>query len=412
MLFNYEFDKNATYLLACSYGPDSMALFDMLLKANAKIVCCHVNYHKRGSDSDDEEKNLREYSKEHNVPFECLDARTIKKEGNFQEWAREIRYMFFAQMYYKYNAKGIFIGHQQDDLLETYIFQRRRGGHVDEYGLKEVTNLRGMTIIRPLLNYTKGELEFYDRENHVPYSIDSSNLTDIYSRNQIRHDIVEKMSKTEREHLLNEIQRANNEQEEFIEQLNEKVNPNDTSLDIRTIIALTKREFKEVLIKFVNSLGTHVDLSDGRIEEIRRICLCDKPNVTMELAEGVYLLKEYDVLVMASSIEKDAYSYVLAEPCSLSNQYFDIDFSNGAEDRGIYLSSYPLTIRSAKEGDTYKVGPNSCNVRRLFIDWKMPLRLRKSWPVICDRTGKIIYIPRYRKNYVDNHESKFDIKLS
>lgn len=412
MLFNYEFDKDATYLLACSFGPDSMALFDMLLKANAKIVCCHVNYHKRGEDSDNEEINLSKYCKDHNVPFECLDARTIKKEGNFQEWAREIRYMFFSQMYYKYNAKGIFVGHQQDDLLETYILQRRRGAHVEEYGLKEVSQMRGMTIIRPLLNYTKGELEFYDRENHVPYSIDSSNLTDLYSRNQIRHDVIEKMSKTDREHLLDEIQKANNEQDEFVEQLNQKISADESTLDIREIIALSKREFKEVLIRFVNSLGTHVDLSDGRIDEIRKICLCEKPNVTMQLAKDVYLIKEYDVLVMASSIEKDAYSFVLAEPCSLSTPYFDLDFTNGAEDRGIYISSYPLTIRNVKEGDVYKVGPNLCNVRRLFVDWKMPLRLRKAWPLVCDRSGKIIYIPRYRKNFIDNHESKFIIKIS
>ncbi len=411
MLFNYKFDKNETYLLACSFGPDSMALFDMLLKQNAKIVCCHVNYHKRGIDSDNEENNLRKYCEEHNVPFEVLDARTIKKEGNFQEWAREIRYMFFAQMYAKYNAKGVFIGHQQDDLIETYIMQTRRGGRVEEYGLKEVSQMRGMTIIRPLLKYTKGELAFYDRENQVPYAIDSSNLSNDYTRNQIRHDIIDKLSTMDREHFIQEIQKMNREQEDFEEELKQKVTI-DSSLDIRTIIALNKREFKEVLIKFVNTLDTHVDLSDGYISEIRKICLCDKPNVTLKLADNVYLLKEYDVLIIASSIEPDSYSYRIAEPSSFSCPQFDLDFSAGASDRNIYPSSYPLTIRSAKDGDNYQVGPNLCSVKRLFIDWKMPSRLRKSWPVIVDRTGKIIYIPRYRKNYVDNHDSKFVIKIS
>ena len=126
MMFNYDFDKDATYLLACSFGPDSMALFDMLEKAGAHFVCCFINYHKRGQDSIDEENNLRNYCSKHNVPFEMLDARTIKEEGNFQEWAREVRYMFFTQMYVKYNAKGLFVAHHQDDMIETYIMQKQR----------------------------------------------------------------------------------------------------------------------------------------------------------------------------------------------------------------------------------------------------------------------------------------------
>ena len=314
-------------------------------------------------------------------------------------------------MYKKYDAKGVFIGHQQDDLIETYIMQTRRGGHVEEYGLKEVSTINGMTIIRPLLNYTKGELAFYDRENQVPFSIDSSNLTNDYTRNEIRHEIIEKMSKVEREHFLDEIRKANNEQEEFEEQLKEKVTI-DSSLDIRTIIALTPREFKEVLMRFVNTTGTHVDLSDGRIAEIRKICLSEKPNITLELAEGVYLIKEYDVLVMANSVEPDNYSYIIAEPCVFTCDQFDLDFTMGAEDRNIYPSSYPLTIRSSHDNDKYQVGGNMCSLKRLYIDWKMPMRLRKSWPIILDRRGRIVYIPRYRKNFVDNHTSKFKIKIS
>ena len=44
---NYKFNPNEMYLLACSYGPDSMCLLDLLFKAGVKFVCCHVNYHKR-----------------------------------------------------------------------------------------------------------------------------------------------------------------------------------------------------------------------------------------------------------------------------------------------------------------------------------------------------------------------------
>ncbi len=408
-MFNYPIDKNATYLLACSFGPDSMALFDMLLKAGAKIICCHVNYHKRGEQSDYEEKALRQYCAEHGVIIEVLDARTIKEEGNFQEWAREARYMFFAQMYAKYNAKGLFVAHQQDDMIETYILQRRRG-RVAEYGMKEETYNRGMKVIRPLLKYKKGELAFYDRENQVPYSIDESNNSDKYTRNQIRHEIISKLSETDREQYMQQIKRDNNELDEMKRELEHKIDFDET-LDIRSLIALDQLEFREVIIRFVETLGTHVDISQGQLSEIRKMCLSPKPNLSMKLGEGVYIVREYELLIMANSLDTTTYSYTMEKPSKLSTPEFDIDFSMGAEDRRIEASSYPLTIRNPAEGDMYFVGRNNCSVRRVFIDWKMPTKLRKEWPVVVDKNGTIIYIPRYRKQYIDNHKSKFVIKL-
>ncbi len=408
-LFNYPIDKDATYLLACSYGPDSMALFDMLLKADAKIVCCHINYHKRGEASDFEENSLRKYCEEHNVIFECLDARTLKEEGNFQEWARDVRYMFFSQMYVKYNAKGLFVAHQQDDMIETYILQRRRG-RVSEYGMKEESYNRGMKVIRPLLKYKKGELAFYDRENKVPFSIDASNFEDKYTRNQIRHEIISKMSETDRELYIDQIKRDNNELAEIKRELLHKVDIEDT-LDIRALIALDNLEFREAVIHFVELSGKHADISQGQLDEIRKMCLSKKPNLVMKLADGLYLVREYDILVTVDSLDTEAYSYTMEKPGKLDTPYFEIDFTNGAEDRKIYESSYPLTIRNAIEGDMYNVGSHNCSVRRVYIDWKMPLRLRKSWPVVIDKTGTIIYIPRYRKTFVDNHPSKFLIKI-
>ena len=411
MMFNYPFDKDKNYLLACSFGPDSMALFDMLRKAGVHFVCCFVNYHRRGQDSIDEEVNLKKYCEELNVPFEMLDASKIKVEGNFQEWAREVRYMFFTQMYVKYNAAGLFVAHHQDDMIETYIMQKQRKAVVKEYGMKEVTNVRNMVVIRPLLHYTKNELLQYVTENVVPYSIDKSNLTDDYLRNQIRHDIIERMSEVERERFLLEIQKANHELQEFHEELERKVEI-DEELEIREIIALTKREFAEVIRRFADSTGDHADISEGQIGEIRKMCLSPKPNLSMKLKDNLYIVKEYDVLVMSTEVGEDDYSYTLSHPMSFSAKEFDLDFSMGAEDRKIYLSSYPITIRNYREGDTAKVGAYTVPVKRMFIDWKMPIRVRKRWPVFVDRTGQIIYIPRYRKMADDSkHTSRLVIKV-
>ncbi|MFA5481395.1 MAG: hypothetical protein WC282_03335, partial [Bacilli bacterium] len=61
--------------------------------------------------------------------------------------------------------------------------------------------------------------------------------------------------------------------------------------------------------------------------------------------------------------------------------------------------------------DRYRVGDYETEVRRLYIDWKMPMRIRLSWPVVVNKDGIIIYIPRYRKKFAETNKSKFIIKV-
>ena len=92
--FEFDFDPKSTYLLACSFGPDSMALFHMLINRGIKPIACFVNYHKRDV-SNQEQIDFTKFCKEHNIPFEILDTAGMEQVGNFQSWAREVRYDFF-----------------------------------------------------------------------------------------------------------------------------------------------------------------------------------------------------------------------------------------------------------------------------------------------------------------------------
>jgi tRNA(Ile)-lysidine synthase len=408
-MIEFKFKPNRNYLVACSYGPDSMALLDMVQKSGIKPIVCHVNYHAR-EESQAEEDALREYCNQRGLTFECLDASKIKVQGNFEAWAREVRYMFFKQMYVKYNADCLFVGHQQDDLIETYLLQKQRNNVVQHYGLKEVSTRQGMKVVRPLLIYTKQDLLDYCKENQVPYSIDVTNFQTKYLRNKIRHDVINKMTEEERDSILNTINDENKELDNFVENLNEKLTIGN-ELDIRTILAFSPREFGDTLMKFVNQTKKFINLSAGQIQEIRKMCLSTQPNISIQIAKGYYIIKEYDVLVVAKDSDFIPYSYILEKPGILDTKEFYIDFSMGADDRKISLKDYPLTIRSPLAGDEYIVGGNLCYVRRLFIDWKMPARLREMWPVVTSASGKIIYVPRYRKEFVDTHKSVFKIKF-
>ncbi|MDD3207229.1 MAG: tRNA lysidine(34) synthetase TilS [Bacilli bacterium] len=408
MKINYPIQDDATYLVACSYGPDSMALLHLLMKETLKIVVCHVNYHKRNI-SDLEEQSLRNFCVEHNLVFERFEA-PKNSRGNFQSWARELRYTFFADMYRKHSAKALFVAHQQDDLIETYLIQKQRRSRVDYYGIEPVISMKKMTIVRPLLSYSKQDLLDYCHENFVPFSIDVSNFETKYLRNKIRLQIVAKLTEIERYQILEEI-RGNNEILTKHKQLAKKIVSDNKSLSIPELLTYNEAQFNEAIIQLVKQSQKFTPLSNSQLKEIREMCQSKKPNIDIPLGIGFSLLKEYDTLVLSEQSRIKNYEFILDKPGILSNEYFEIDFSKGAQDRNIAEDDYPLTIRNSRPKDRYLVGGNLCEIRRLFIDWKMPMRLRASWPVVINKTGTIIYVPRYRKNFIDNKKSKFVIKV-
>lgn len=388
--------KENKYVLACSFGPDSMALFDILVKEGFKFAVAHVNYHKRDA-SNFEEESLRKYCAKNNIEIEVLDTSNLKCDKNFQEWAREIRYEFFRNIAKKHNASAVLVAHQQDDLIETYLMQKKRAGVVKYSGIAVETSIFGVNIIRPLLGYSKQELLDYDKKNNVPYSIDISNLSNNYTRNKIRHEIVEKLSKKEREQLLDEITSKNNKEIKLSDcwKLTEFL-----KLDNKTII--------ESISSYLNTHYCHKDLSSSFINETLSAFKSKKNHVAIKLIDRICLVKDYDIVYLDDD-NYVSYCYLLEKGEMINDNLFEIDLVSG--DRNISDNDYPLTIKPVDKNDVIDVKDYSCEVRRLFIDWKLPHYLRKSWPGIYNKEGKLIYIPRYRENFVDKHKSKFVIKF-
>ena len=100
-------NKDDVVVLGCSGGPDSMALLDLLIefrkKLNISIVCAHVN-HKLRAESDDEMVWLEQFCLKHKIIFEKMIINNYG-DDNFHNEARNIRYNFFEELVYKYNAK-------------------------------------------------------------------------------------------------------------------------------------------------------------------------------------------------------------------------------------------------------------------------------------------------------------------
>ena len=397
-------DKNNYYLLACSYGPDSMALFDMLQKEGYKFAVAHVNYHLR-AEADDEEIDLRNYCLTHGVAIYVKSVRENLGENNLEKKCRDIRYNFFIDIVKQKGFNALLVAHQEDDLIETYLMQKQRKNLVNYFGIKEISYFSDVEIIRPLLKYRKGELMMYCKMFNVPYAIDKTNLEDHFLRNQLRHQVVEKMSNEERSAVLKEIEEEN---EKLAEILN-KVAAIKTN-SVEEYNRLNDTEFLYAVVALGRKVKDDFAISKEQGMELRKVLTSDKPNISLNV-DGLVFAKEYDTFSLQEELEPIEFEYVMEEPGVLDTEFFFLDFTKDSSDRNVSLPDYPITIRNAKNDDLIEIKDYSKELRRMFIDWKMPMSLRNRWPVILNKEGKIIYVPRYLKDFKPDEKTNFYIKF-
>ncbi|MGN8225249.1 tRNA lysidine(34) synthetase TilS [Gracilimonas sp. BCB1] len=185
------FEPDAFFILGVSGGPDSMALLYLfhLLERDALVV--HINYGKRGKQSDKDQELVEQLSFQWG--FECCSIRLNPKEaegGNFQNWARNQRYQFFQDLKGNSGADAIVTAHHQDDQAETILQKLFRGsGPAAWQGMKEWDG----KLFRPLLNFDKEEILAFCESEAIPYRTDESNKSSDYARNFIRNEFASKM---------------------------------------------------------------------------------------------------------------------------------------------------------------------------------------------------------------------------
>ncbi|MGI6713763.1 MAG: tRNA lysidine(34) synthetase TilS [Bacilli bacterium] len=404
-------DKEKKYLLACSYGPDSMALLGLLQEGGYDFEVAHVNYHFRGKESDEETANLIRYAEERGYTFHIHDTYYEKHYGNFEAWARHERYQFFKDIISKNNLlTAVLIGHHQDDLIETYLLQKKRKNRPYWFGLQEEIEIQNIIVLRPLLDKTRIELREYCLEKEIPFADDSSNRDLSYSRNKIRHELVEHLTGDERRDLLKEIQNRNFLLEQMRLKLLKKFSLKKP-LPLLDLLTLSEKEFAYLLFMYLSRRGIHHPLSQGALREVRKVLLSPKPNIEWKINSDFKFAKAYQKLYLLPNEQLEKYEIILEKPGKFKNEWLEIDFRSQKTHRGIKKEDYPLTIRSYEDDDEYEINGYLTSVRRLFIDWKIPQHLRAMWPVFVNQKGEIIYIPRYREDFELVEDSDLIIRL-
>lgn len=184
------FGLNEKVLCGVSGGKDSIALCLILKKLGYQIAIAHVNFELRGEESDEDARFTEAFSSALQIPFHTIHFNTkalLQPGESIQLAARRLRYEWFEQLCLQHGYHKIATAHSANDNAETIL-----------YNLSKGTGLRGLLgippqngkVVRPILCLDTQEiLQFLENENQS-YRTDSSNLSDKYARNNIRHHVI------------------------------------------------------------------------------------------------------------------------------------------------------------------------------------------------------------------------------
>ncbi|ESU28269.1 tilS protein [Flavobacterium limnosediminis JC2902] len=188
---NLPFLKGKKLLLAVSGGIDSMVLVELLHHLKFDISVAHCNFNLRGDESDGDTEFVKSTCEKYSIKFYVKHFET-KEYANLhklsiQVAARQLRYDWFNELLEKKGFDYLLTAHHLDDSVETFLINFTRGT-----GLEGLTGIpqQNEKIVRPLLIFTREDIEEYSKENNIEWREDSSNASDKYLRNKLRHKVI------------------------------------------------------------------------------------------------------------------------------------------------------------------------------------------------------------------------------
>ena len=419
--------NDISIVIAVSGGPDSMALLNLLnvikKEKNIKIICAHVNHNLR-KESKAEAKMVKDYCTQKNIIYEYMEIKEYK--GNTENYAREKRYEFFEDLLKKYNSKYLFTAHHGDDLIETVIMRLIRSSSLKGYGaFSEITEKKDYKIYRPLITKTKEEIFNYVKNNNLPYAIDKTNDSDFFTRNRIRKYILPRLKEENKNVHLKflEFSKTLNETEKYLKKQTEKALSKiyiDKKIDINSFKKEDLLVQKRIIHHILNETYKEniAKIKDVHVNNILFTVKNNTSNSKINLPDNKIFIKSYNNAWIEENKETKNYDIILNDIVELPNGYI-IEIIKETESNSNCVTkintqeiNMPIHIRTRKEGDklTLKGLNKEKKLKDIFIDEKVPIEKRKTWPVVTDDKDNIIWLPGLKKTKFDRAKTKnYDI---
>lgn len=373
-----------TVICAVSGGADSVAmLFALYLlreKLGITLEAAHFNHNLRGEESLRDETFVRELCARYEIPLHVASGEIHPGKKGLEAAARDARYAFLESLPGK-----IATAHTADDNAETILMHLVRGTGLK--GLGGIAPQRGK-LIRPMLGITRREVEDFLAEWHLPHVEDSTNETDAFLRNRLRHHVMPLLAAENPRIAENLSQMALRlrEDEACLSQLSRY----ETLPEIETLRTLPSAVRSRMLERFLKENGVR-EPEDVHIAQAEALVFSDSPSASAAFPGGVTLSRQY--------------GHLTANPTGEAFTPVTLTCPGSAEAAGIRITCEPagelaqsenlltvcpsgkISIRPRQTGDKIRLSGGSKSLKKLFIDRKIPAADRERIPVVCDETG-------------------------
>lgn len=406
----FPFLAGKKLFLAVSGGLDSMVLLHLMQQLPYEIAVLHCNFQLRGLESFGDQNFIQDYCDQNEIPVFVtqFDTEAFAKDYKLstQVAARELRYSWFYELLEEKNFDYIATAHHADDNLETFIINLTRGTGLDGLtGIPEEND----KIIRPLLPFSREEILKYAEENTIQWREDSSNASNKYLRNKIRHDLVP-ILKEINPNFLSAFQKTQSylqESKEMVEDASimiyqqvAKEAGDDIHFDLNQLKKLPN--YKSYLYQWLNEFGFSAwnDIYD----------LVEGQSGKQVLSEEFRLLKNRETLILSPFSEiSEKEEFQINENDTVVNFPLKMTLCNVGHitidsNRTIFVDAekirFPLVLRKWNEGDVFQpfgMNGKSKKVSKLFKDEKLSLiEKEKTWILWSD--NQIVWVVGIRQD--------------
>ena len=371
-------------IAAVSGGADSVAmLFALYLlrdELGIALEAAHFNHHLRGAESDRDEAFVTDFCGRYCIPLHLGSGRIVSGKKGLEAAARDARYAFLRRLPGK-----VATAHTADDNAETVLMRLIRGTGLK--GLGAIAPVSG-NVIRPMLTVTRDDVEAFLEEYALPHVEDSSNGTDDFLRNRIRHGILPLM-RAENPRIgenLSAMALLLRQDEACLQAMI----PEEQMPDVSRLKAMEPALRRRTLERFLKAQGVR-EPEQIHILQAEQLLYHWSPSAAMQFPGGVTIGRQYDRLVRlecAPELPETRLS-VPGETC-IGGKRFVSEYTTDLEERPDSVLVCPvgaLTVRSRRSGDTMRLPGGTRSLKKMYIDRKIPASQRAAVPVLADDRG-------------------------
>jgi tRNA(Ile)-lysidine synthase len=354
-------DPSSTQLVvAVSGGMDSMCLLHIFKRLEIPVVVSHINYQKREDASYKDAELVAHIARKWGFKCHVTKADSDEAEGqNFQRWARDFRYQEFRSLVKKYSADGIAVAHHEDDQVETILQKIFRGAGLPSWSAMDVWDGE---IFRPLLDFSRAQIEAYVQNYNIPYRTDESNLKADFARNLLRNEWLDALTKFFpgwKQNVLRVEQQADN-YKHALKWIADRIT-RDKKIVRHEFDLLQPGLQKALLLYLVKQNYPVVQITKESLERVDELATL-QTGKAIELTSEVSILRDREYYVIEKN-EEEVFKPLVIELNDIDAARLDIagaslrmtDFGNPDFDNALYLDAekihWPVKVRRWQHGD-------------------------------------------------------------